>query len=87
MLDEFKINHTFFNTTNVVEYRTAGRRYVNSRHNGKNGYILEIKLNEEERKELNTGCISLDTSDSYYSWNSYGYAQKIIQLLKFKKNI
>jgi hypothetical protein len=71
LLEHYKIEHSFSDSQNVVEYRTAGRNYVNSRHVGKKGFELTI-----DRPYIN-----LDTSDSYYSWNSWQYAQKIVELI------
>ncbi len=76
MLTSYNIPHEFRSSTNVVEYRSAGKRYVNSRHNGKEGFKLIIKTPDVH--------IELDTSDSYYSWNSRGYADKIVNFLKSK---
>lgn len=72
LLVEYKIEHSVEENTNVVEYRSKGRRYVNSRHNGKTGLCLVI-FNPH---------IELDTSDSYYSWNSWNYAKQIVELIE-----
>lgn len=72
MLTEFGVEHDVSTHTNIVEYRSAGCRYVNSRHAGKTGKVLKI-FNPQ---------IELDTSDSYYSWNTSGYAREIIEFLK-----
>ena len=80
LLDEYGIAHEISERTNVVEYRSAGKRYVNSRHNGKTGLRLVIR----------NPYLELDTSDSYYSWNTWSYARdliKIIQDAESKKNI
>lgn len=72
LLDEKGIKHNVFEKTNVVEYRSAGRRYVNSRHYGKTGLCLTIK----------EPYLELDTSDSYYSWNTSGYARRLIEIIE-----
>lgn len=72
LLTECGIKHNVSDSLNIVEYRSNGNRYVNSRHNGKIGKLLTID---------NTN-IKLDTSDSYYSWNSWGYALKIVELIE-----
>jgi hypothetical protein len=71
LLDEYGINHDVYEKTNVVEYRSKGRRYVNSRHYGKTGFCLTIK----------EPYLELDTSDSYYSWNTSGYARRLLEII------
>jgi hypothetical protein len=73
-LEACKISHSFRKSTNVVEYRSKGCRYVNSRHDGKEGYKIEIRHGN--------GFLSMDTSDSYYSWNSEDYARHLVGLLR-----
>jgi hypothetical protein len=70
LLDELGIKYYLSKSTNVVEYRSKGNRYVNSRHDGKNGYLLCV------------GDIKMDTSDSYYSWSTCGYAMKLVKLIE-----
>lgn len=77
MLTEFGIEHILEESYNTVEYSSRGNRYVNSRHRGKEGFELYIREAD----------INMDTSDSYYSWNSPGYARKILDFLKTKKLI
>jgi hypothetical protein len=81
MLTEYGVIYDVRQTTNVVEYRSAGNRYVNSRHDGKVGKKLII----ENRAE--NVYIELDTSDSYYSWNTRLYARQIVEYLRKKKKI
>lgn len=72
LLSEYDITHEVYSKTNVVEHRSKGNRYVNSRHNGKTGLCLIIK----------EPYIELDTSDSYYSYNTSTYAGELIKLIK-----
>lgn len=81
MLTEFGVKHSIYNSTNVVEYRSAGCRYVNSRHNGKEGKKLIIKPTPEESAISKINHIELDSSDSYYSWNTNTYARELVQFL------
>lgn len=81
MLTEMGIEHTYDNSTNVVEYRSAGHTYVNSRHNGKEGKKLIIEPSKEDAEKSGIHYLELDSSDSYYSWNTHGYARQIVQLL------
>lgn len=81
LMDELGINNEIDTTVNVVEYRSKGKRYVNSRHNGKRGYFLGIGKCYGGRSY----DVNLDSSDSYYSWNTSSYARKIIDLIN-KKN-
>jgi len=74
LLTEKGIKHEVYERTNVVEYRSKGNRYVNSRHNGKTGLCLIIK----------NPYIELDTSDSYYSWNTNSYSRKLVDLIESK---
>lgn len=84
LLEELGINHSFSSSTNVVEYRSKGRMYVNSRHMGKKGYELEIENLDDIYEKIGVHTISMNTADSYYSYNSYGYAQKLCVLIEFK---
>lgn len=74
MLTEFGIDFKLGENTNVVEFRSKGNRYVNSRHEGKTGKVLEIP-------EAN---IILDTSESFYSLNTWWDATKIVKFLATK---
>ncbi len=85
LLTDLGIKHELYSSVNVVEYRSAGNRYVNSRHNGKVGKKLRIHLSEEERNTVGTYLIELDSSDSYYSWNTTMYAQRIVRLIELRK--
>ena len=74
LLEHYGIEHEYNDSTNVVEYSSAGCRYVNSRHDGKEGHKIELE----------NPYLELDTSDSYYSYNSYRYARDILELIKEK---
>jgi len=77
LLTELGIEHEYRESQNVVEYRSKGNRYVNSRHMGKRGY--KIVINTEGT------FIHMDTSDSYYSWNSAMYARELMEIIDKKK--
>lgn len=81
LLDELVIENYLDTTTNVVEYRSKGRTYVNSRHNGKRGYYLGIG----KCYGFKSYDINLDSSESYYSWNTSMYARQILNLIDNKK--
>ena len=72
LLNELSVEHKFRSSRNVVEYRSKGRRFVNSRHNGKEGYLLQV------------GGVCVDSSESYYSVNSWNYARQLLDLLNVK---
>lgn len=72
LLDAYGITNYMDEHTNVVEYRSKGKRYVNSRHMGKTGLRLKIP---DARLEL-------DTSSSYYSYNTWRYAEEIVKLVE-----
>jgi hypothetical protein len=72
LLTENGIEHSVSEKTNIVEYRSKGNRYVNSRHQGKTGLCLLIK----------EPYLELDTSDSYYSWNTSYYARRLVELVE-----
>ena len=74
LLEHYGIEHYYRESHNTVEYKNAGNRYVNSRHDGKEGHKIEIEK----------PYLELDTSDSYYSYNSYRYARDILELIKEK---
>ena len=69
LLTELGIEHRYRESKNIVEYRSKGRSYVNSRHVGKSG------------KKLSVGSLELDSSESYYSANSWNYAGRLVQLV------
>lgn len=75
LLLELNVKHTLNPKTNIVEHKNKGNRYVNSRRRGKKGWILEIPSYK----------IKLDTSDSYYSWNSRIYAKELLDVIKKEK--
>lgn len=72
LLDAYGITSYMDEHTNVVEYRSKGKMYVNSRHMGKKGLRLKIP----------DASIELDTSSSYYSYNTWRYAEEIIKLVE-----
>lgn len=82
LLNELKIEHYFNTTVNVVEYRSAGYRYVNSRHDGKEGYKIKITATDILKKS-GIHYFELDTSESYYSWNTDQYARELIKIIKY----
>lgn len=53
--------------------------YVNSRHMGKKGMVLKIDMGKQPNIELDTSC-------SYYSFNTWQYAREIVKLLENKNN-
>ena len=75
LLDK-KIPHSFYESTNTVEHRSAGNRYVNDRHDGKIG----------KKITFNRGMplLDMDTSSSYYSWNTYRYAIELVEFINKK---
>ena len=87
LLNYHNIQHYFNGSTNVVEYRNAGRRYVNSRHDGKEGYKLYIEreITIHDGSKIRSRIIELDTSDSYYSWNSNSYASALVKFIEGDK--
>lgn len=89
LLKDVGIEHDYSETQNTVEYRTAGARYVNSRHDGKKGREIKLVVPPEYRlrAEKQVLHIWLDTADSYYSLNSFRYAYDLLQLIKEKLNV
>ena len=84
LLEEKKIPHEYRNTSNIVEHSTKGRTYVNSRHTGKLGKEIIIKMNGSVEIDEFGSYIKLDTSDSYYSFNTYQYARQLLDLLNMR---
>lgn len=72
LLDAYGITSYMDEHTNVVEFRSKGKKYVNSRQMGKKGVRLKIP----------DASIELDTSSSYYSYNTWRYAEEIIELIE-----
>jgi hypothetical protein len=69
MLAELGVEHNYRDSSNMVEYRSRGSKFVNSRHEGKAG------------KKLHVGSLVIDSSESYYSANSWNYARQLVQLV------
>ena len=72
VLDELGIPYEMRDSSNTVERRTKGCRYVNSRHRGKEGKLMRV------------GNMTLDTSDSYYSYNTWHYAKDLLKIINEK---
>ncbi|GAB4389922.1 MAG: hypothetical protein Kow0025_18460 [Thermodesulfovibrionales bacterium] len=66
MLKDLGIPYTIRDSVNVVERRTPGKRYVNSRHDGKRGRRLVV------------GNLTLDSADSYYSFSTGFLARDLL---------
>jgi len=79
LLTELEIPHTVMETFNTVEYRSKGRQYVNSRHRGKEGKELDV--------DWGGFSVNMDTSDSYYSHNTWRYAEILVSMIKSKQAI
>lgn len=80
LLDSLGIDHWFYESTNIVESRSENRIYVNSRHEGKKGY--EIKFSAISTKNNMNKFFRLDSSDSYYSWNTHRYAMELVDVIE-----
>lgn len=97
LLVELGIDHDYDGeVVNVVEYRTAGRAYVNERHDGKVGKQIKFRAFVKQGKkspfvmfgkESRSAWFDLDSSSSYYSWNSYRYALRLLDVLDNYKNM
>ena len=97
LLVDVGIKHSFNGESlNVVEFKTAGRNYVNSRHNGKSGKEIKFRAFVKDGKqspftsfgkESRTEWVHLDSSNSYYSWNSARYAKDLLNVLDNYKNM
>lgn len=74
-LTEIGIKFTAYNTRNIVEHKSKGNVFVNSRHEGKAGRKIEIR---DQEKGI---YFSMDTSESYYSINTWGYAQALVSII------
>lgn len=85
------VKHSFDGeVVNVVEYRNAGSRVVNSRHDGKVGKKIEFRANVKKGKVSpfkmfgvsdDSKHFGLDSSSSYYTWNTWSYANELVTLL------
>lgn len=79
LLTEAGIKNSMMNSVNVVESRSGQNTYVNDRHEGKAGKELIVYQVDENGKRVEV--LSLDSSNSYYSWNSFRYAFDLLKLL------
>lgn len=77
LLSCLEIPHEFRSSENIVEYRSKGKQYVNSRHRGRRGWRLEVELPSGQ-------TLSMDSSNSYYSFNSHRYAKELVDLIEFQ---
>lgn len=97
LLTELGIEHYFDGeTVNVVEYRSGQNTYVNSRHRGKIGKKIEFRAFVKDGKkspfvafgkESRSEWINLDSSSSYYSWNTHRYALDLLKVLNNYKDM
>ncbi len=88
LLNELNIQNSFGNTTHIVEFRTGLSPIVNDRHDGANGHSLKVWSLEKGKPVYSRyGAWSVDSSSSYYSWNTYVYAKELLNLLKERKLI
>lgn len=85
LLDKEGIKYQLTDSQNVVEFRSKGNTYVNSRHMGKKGGLLKINLTDAEKEFVNCNWIELDTSDSYYSYNTNSHARQIVALINYRQ--
>lgn len=86
LLSELGIVHNFDGeTVNVVEFRSDRRNYVNSRHDGKVGKSIEMRYTFDNGET--SEYLGMDSSDSYYSINSFRYANKLLNIIKNIKKI
>ena len=82
LLVEKGIEHKFDGETfNVVETRIGQSRIVGDRHIGKYGKSIHVKVPEDMQDEVGRCNIVMDSSSSYYSWNSFGYANQLVRLI------
>ncbi|MCJ7767823.1 hypothetical protein MUP79_05495 [Candidatus Bathyarchaeota archaeon] len=77
LLEARGIKHEYSDSTNIVERRSGGHRYVDSRHDGKEGHSIKVLSDDGLRRVL----IDMDTYNPYHSWNSWNYARKLLEIL------
>jgi hypothetical protein len=97
LLTELGIEHYYDGeTVNVVGYRSAGKSYVNERHDGKVGKQIKFRafVNDGAKspfrmfgEESMSEWFDLNSADSYYSMNSYRYANGLMDVLNNYKNM
>jgi len=78
LLNELGVKHSLDGSVNIVEYRSRGNTYVNSRHEGKEGRQLSIHYKDNPIGNN----LNMDSSDSYYSWNTYGYSDELLKIVE-----
>lgn len=78
LLNDLNIDHTFDSTYCSKTTKSSGSRYSTGGGSKMyNGYKLTFK-----KGNVN---VMMDTTDTYYSWNSHSYAQDIVDLIKLSK--
>ena len=73
LLEELGIEYDFNETQNCYDVGSASNNYCSYHGKGKEGYCLDFEVDGER--------IMMDTSDSYYSWNTYRYAKDLLKLI------
>ena len=73
LLNKYNIKHQFSDSQNIIEKRAGNKTYITSRKDGKSGKKIVVDYKGDK--------IILDTSDPYYSVNSWQYAKSILRLI------
>lgn len=97
LLTEIGVKHYFDGeAVNVVEGVSGQKKYVDYRYNGKVGKKIAFRATIKKGKKSpfrmfgdvsDSQWFSLDSSDSYYSMNSYRYAVNLIDMLDNYQNM
>ena len=82
LLNEIGISHNLRSSHNTVEYGRKSSSYVTSRRKGKKGNRLTIERGSNKSGKY----LDMDTSDSYYSLNSYFYASDLLEIINKQCN-
>tara|TARA_R100001510_G_C7547082_1_gene132308 strand:+ start:89 stop:436 length:348 start_codon:yes stop_codon:yes gene_type:complete len=76
LLTELKIEHTFGET--YCEKHTKPSGYQYSTGGGSKTYSgFTLRITDKRCEDY----INMDSTDSYYSWNTYGYARDLCKLI------
>lgn len=78
LLSELNIPHTYDGTSCTKTTKSSGMRYTT-------GGGTKIYNGHKLRFELDNRFVNMDSTDSYYSWNTGHYASNLLKLIHKNK--
>lgn len=91
LLESLGVKHRFDGSVNTVEQRTDNKKYVDFRYDGKKGNKIEFRAYVKDIEKspfsdfgskASSKWFNLDSSNSYYSCNTWRYAEDLVALIE-----